>query len=87
MTYVLDTNVVLDNLTGLMWTRNANLGGSRTWTNSITYCEALTNGGYEDWRLPSVRELQSLMDYGRDTPALPPGHPFANVQQTSLNLL
>lgn len=33
-----------------------------------------------DWRLPNRLEMQSLMDYSRDNPALPPGHPFANVQ-------
>ena len=33
-----------------------------------------------DWRLPNLRELQSLIDYGRFSPALPSGHPFLNVQ-------
>jgi hypothetical protein len=32
------------------------------------------------WRLPNVRELQSLIDYGNYNPALPTGHPFTNVQ-------
>ncbi|NIO68243.1 MAG: DUF1566 domain-containing protein, partial [Anaerolineae bacterium] len=35
-----------------------------------------------DWRLPNVRELQSLIDYGRQTPALPSGHPFTGVQSS-----
>jgi hypothetical protein len=29
-----------------------------------------------------VRELQSLIDYGRYLPALPDGHPFTNVQSS-----
>jgi hypothetical protein len=29
-----------------------------------------------DWRLPNVRELLSLIDFGKDRPALPSGHPF-----------
>ena len=33
-----------------------------------------------DWRLPNVRELQSLIDYGNYDPALPSGHPFTGVQ-------
>jgi hypothetical protein len=33
-----------------------------------------------DWRLPNVKELQSLIDFGHFNPALPSGHPFAGVQ-------
>ena len=33
-----------------------------------------------DWRLPNLREMQSLMDYGQYAPALPAGHPFFNVE-------
>ena len=75
-----DTNCVLDNLTGLIWARNANMGGPMTWSNAIFYCEALNYGGQTDWRLPNAKELYSLIDLGRDTPALPTGHPFAGVQ-------
>lgn len=32
-----------------------------------------------DWRLPNVRELQSLIDYAEYDPALPDGHPFTGV--------
>ena len=31
------------------------------------------------WRLPNVRELASLLDYGQSDRALPDGHPFVNV--------
>lgn len=31
-----------------------------------------------DWRVPSIVELLSLVDYGRHSPALPEGHPFVN---------
>ena len=34
-TVLADTNCVLDNLTGLIWTRNARLGGERTWSDAI----------------------------------------------------
>ena len=36
--------------------------------------------GYDDWRLPNVKQLQSLVDYGTTYPALPSGHPFVDVQ-------
>ena len=29
-----------------------------------------------DWRLPNVKELQSLIDFGQQNPSLPAGHPF-----------
>jgi hypothetical protein len=32
-----------------------------------------------DWRLPNVKELQSLIDFSQAAPALPSGHPFSDV--------
>ena len=43
-----DTNVVMDNLSGLMWARNANLTGEKSWANAIDYCRALSLGGHSD---------------------------------------
>ncbi len=74
---------VTDELTGLMWTRNANLGGRKTWNAAIAYCNSLNHGGYSDWRLPNIQELQSLVDYGHYNPALPSGHPFTGVVSSS----
>jgi uncharacterized repeat protein (TIGR01451 family) len=77
---------VADNLTGLMWTRDANiLGGCTTWQGALDYLVALNTGiypnfGYTDWRLPNRKELHSLTDFSRYSPALPSGHPFINVQ-------
>jgi len=36
-----------------------------------------------DWRLPNVKELQSLIDFGNASPALPTGHPFSGVLQSA----
>lgn len=74
------TNCVTDNLTGLVWSKNANIGGAMAWASAITYCEALDYGGQTDWRLPNAKELYSLVDLGRFNPALPTGHPFIGVQ-------
>ena len=74
------TNCVTDNLTGLVWAKNANIGGAMAWTTAIAYCEALDYGGQTDWRLPNAKELYSLIDLGRYNPALPVGHPFTGVQ-------
>ena len=47
-------------------------------------CGDTSNGGSRqtDWRLPNVREQQSLIDYGNSSPALPTGHPFTAVQNS-----
>ena len=53
--------------------------------NSLNSGECgLTDGSIEgDWRLPNVKELQSLIDLGRHNPALPSGHPFTGVQSAA----
>ena len=79
---------VTDNLTGLIWLKNANCYGTRNWTTALADANGLNSGecGLTDgstagqWRLPNVREQQSLIDYGRFSPALPSGHPFSGVQ-------
>jgi hypothetical protein len=78
---------VTDNLTGLIWTQNANLaGGSKTWQDALTYVLMMNAGIYEnfghrDWRLPNRKELYSLTDFSQASPALRSGHPFTNVQK------
>ena len=43
----------------------------------------LSDGSLEgDWRLPNIRELHSLIDFGNSNPALPSGHPFTGAQST-----
>jgi hypothetical protein len=77
-----------DNLTGLIWLKNANCFGPRNWTTARSDASSLASGSCGltdgssagDWRLPNVKELASLIDYGHYDPALPPGHPFSGVQ-------
>jgi len=73
-------DTVTDNNTKLMWTKNANLGGSKQWFDALGYCDGFKLADHSDWRLPSLSELNSLIDSSRMNPALPPGHPFTNVQ-------
>jgi len=42
-------------------------GGS---ADAINNCENLTYGGYTDWRLPNIKELQNIVDYGEYSPAI-----------------
>ena len=80
------SNCVTDNLTGLTWLRNPT-ATLRNCSDSILYCENLTGtsgrGGFTDWRLPNVREMQSLFDYDNRGPTLPTGHPFLGVPTTN----
>jgi len=41
-----------------------NIGDDVTWCQALTYCESLSLAGQDDWRLPNVRELVSIADYG-----------------------
>jgi hypothetical protein len=75
---------VTDNLTGLMWLKDANLPGDRDiWQDTLDYVDTLnSNGlcGHSDWRLPNRKELFSLIDFSQHGPALQLGRPFVNVQ-------
>jgi len=75
-------NCVTDNLTGLMWTRNANLpAGTRTWQQVLDFAKLLDLCGFTDWRLPNRRELRSLVNYGvSDNAALLNTQGFTGVQ-------
>ena len=36
------------------------------WNDAIKYCEELAYGGHDDWRLPTVKELVSIVDKGNE---------------------
>ncbi len=89
---------ITDNLTCLIWDKDANRFGVQNWPTALTSCNTLdetdnanlSDGSVEgDWRLPNIRELQSLVHYGVFAPALPntagtgkwsEGDPFYNVR-------
>lgn len=88
---------VTDNLTELIWLKNANRPNSlQNWANALNYCNLLADDGTDltdgsvagDWRLPNVKELESLIHYGLYDPAIPntagtgkwtEGDPFTGV--------
>lgn len=99
---------VTDNLTGLIWLENANCSpGTLIWENALAFANSLFDGsvahnagdcGLSDlsaagaWRLPNLRELQSLVHYGVIDPSVPntagtgkwvAGDPFSGVQLSS----
>jgi len=60
---------VTDNVTGLTWEQSPNSGPS-SWPQAQEYCEALSLGGQEDWRMPSLKELFSISDFSAGWPYL-----------------
>ncbi len=62
-----DTTVT-DNYIGLIWQQGES--SSMTWEPALTHCNGLNLAGYNDWRLPNVKELRSLLDSGKYNPAL-----------------
>jgi hypothetical protein len=82
---------VTDKLTRLIWTKNACAFGQKTWADALSAANSLASGTIAgltdgskagDWRLPNVRELQTLVDYGRSYPAFPApaDFPFTGAQ-------
>ena len=55
--------------TGLMW-QKYNPGAQFLWQDALAYSENLGLAGYDDWRLPTIKELRSIVDYSRLSPAM-----------------
>jgi hypothetical protein len=60
---VYDNETVLDTRTNLMWAGENNEIGIN-WADAESYCENYRGGGYSDWRMPTLGELEGL--YGSE---------------------
>ncbi len=79
-----DDTAVTDAATGLVWTRAysndttefpqvASIGlgdGSMQWSDALAFCEDLDYAGKTDWKLPDIKELQSIVAYAQGEPAI-----------------
>jgi len=65
---------VYDPTTKLMWQDNSEVkSNARDWRSAIEYCNTLSFGGYNDWRLPDINELRSIVDFTKSSPAIKSG--------------
>ena len=64
----------VDPKTGLWWQSRS--PGEMTWDEAKEYAEALRLDGKAGWRLPSLTELESLLDRSRYRPVMREGVPF-----------
>lgn len=68
-----DDGTVTDKATGLMWMKfdsgylkaGKNKDGKLNWSQALEWAENLKYARYSDWRVPNVKELQSIVDYTR----------------------
>ena len=66
-----EITMIQDPSTNLMWedtphVREAKIRQPR----AVIYCAELKVGGFEDWRLPTIHELLTIIDYTRISPAI-----------------
>ena len=81
---------VTDQLTGLVWLKNAGCLAAGVWATAVAEATQLASGacGLSDgstagqWRLPNLWEMESLVDESASSPALTAGNPFTNVNLT-----
>ncbi len=73
-----EDGTVTDNLTGLIWMKQASCFGQKNWYQALSDCNTLADGSCGlsdgssagDWRLPNLREILSLFHYGVFLPTL-----------------
>jgi hypothetical protein len=72
--FIINNQTILDILTSLIWSRNANAPGPsasspgicKSWQEALEHLRYLNQSrylGYGDWRLPNIHELESLISY------------------------
>jgi len=52
---------ITDNVTGLVWQKK--FSDKLSWNEAVSYANSSNLGGYSDWRIPTIKELYSLIDF------------------------
>lgn len=74
---------ITDSATGLMWSQDDS-GAGMEWEEALEYAEKSEYAGFTDWRLPNVKELQSIVDYTGVYPAI--DETFFNISELDENI-
>jgi formylglycine-generating enzyme required for sulfatase activity len=82
--YTKTDGIVSDSKTALAWQDDYSDNGDNvkqaTWSDALAYCDGLTLGGNDDWRLPNFNELYSIGDRSKTPPAIKDA--FENVSSS-----
>ena len=66
---IVDDDTAKDTLTNLVWQRSDD-GQTRSWEQAQQYCADLVLAGKTDWRLPTIGQLQTIVDHTTWNPAI-----------------
>jgi hypothetical protein len=65
-----ETTIIKDPATNLMWEDTVHVEeGKVSYLEANSYCQSLKLGNHNDWRVPTLKELLSIVDYTRHEPA------------------
>ena len=83
VTYATEKNsVVLDKANAIYWQDTPfSQKSSQDWDDAVAYCHSLNLNNLTAWRLPTFKELLSIVDYDRVDPAINPV--FSYVQDNT----
>ena len=78
LSWLHSAEIFTDKATGLVWQDNSDAKNvQKDWSGAKGYCQNLTLEEKSDWRLPTIKELQSIVDIKKFNPAIKDG--FKNV--------
>ncbi len=74
-----ENSIVTDKKNAIYWQDNsASQKSSKDWDDAVMYCDTLVLNDLSRWRLPTFKELFSIVDYTRVHPAINPAFGFVN---------
>lgn len=77
-----EATMIKDPKTNLIWEDTMHVSEVKiTHIKAKIYCNELKLGSFDDWRLPTINELLTLVDYTRFKPAILKG--FSHIEETS----
>lgn len=60
---------ITDNITNLVWQKVPNTN-TLNWEDALVYAEGLELGNNSNWRLPNIKEIQSISEVGFNNPSV-----------------